>query len=175
MSGNPRTRLSAPNQQRLAPAQQAVEQGGQRPADGRCETRNQRNTGDRTARIAAIERAERRKGGVVESERHSDTENRPCGEKQNRPVRHCKCDEPSGEHDVGQHQHAASATSIDDPPDRRTGERCDQQSAREGSEDPRPGHADAGTDRAGKNGWQVVARSPGERLRQAKRADDKRT
>jgi hypothetical protein len=64
---------------------------------------------------------------------------------------------------------------IDDPPDRRTGKRGEQQSARERCEDPRLGHADAGTDRAGKNGGQIVTRSPGERLRHPKRADDKRT
>ena len=64
---------------------------------------------------------------------------------------------------------------IDNPPDRRAGECREQQGSREGCEDPRLRHADAGTDRAGKNGGQIITRSPGERLRHPKRADDKRT
>jgi hypothetical protein len=105
----------------------------------------------------AIERGERREGGIVKSERHSDAENGPGGEEQNGAGRPGEHDEAGCQHDVRQHQNAASALPIDDPADRRTGESCDQQSGREGCEDPRAGHADRVTDRAGKNGRQIIA------------------
>ena len=92
-----------------------------------------------------------------------------------RPVRGRKCNKARRQHDVRQRQHTVSAMPIDNPPDRRAGKSGKQQSAQEGCENPRPRHTDAGTNRTGKNGGQVTARSPGKRLRHPKRTYHEQT
>jgi len=50
------------------------------------------------------------------------------------PFRSGQHDEAGGQNDVRQHQHPASAVTVDDAADRRTGEGGDEQSRRERTE-----------------------------------------
>ena len=74
-----------PDQARLAPAERMLHPGGCRPAHRAGEPGDQRDPGDRTPRLAAIEPSQRREGRVVESHRHADTEHDPGG----RQARRC--------------------------------------------------------------------------------------
>ena len=58
-------------------------QRGQRPADRAGKTRDQRDAGDRAARLVAIDAPQRGEGGVVQAKSHADAEQQP-GDDQDR-------------------------------------------------------------------------------------------
>src|SRR6185503_21187015 len=51
---------------------------GERPGDRTCEPRDQRDSGDRAARILTIDSRDRRKRGFIQAAAHRDAEHEPA-------------------------------------------------------------------------------------------------
>ena len=69
-----------------------------------------------------VERSECGKAGVVKPERHADAEHGPGDAEHHRAVCRREHKQAAGQHDIGDDQHAAPATAVDDAPHGWTGE-----------------------------------------------------
>ena len=90
-----------PGKAGVAPADRLQAPLGQRPADGAGKSRDQRDPGDRLARLVAVDTAERGEGGVVQAEPHADAEDQPRRPHHLDRVRHGQHDQSRGDDDVG--------------------------------------------------------------------------
>ena len=163
-----------PAQACAAPAECMVEPRRKRPADGAGKSGDQGDAGDRAARLAAIDRGQRGKGRIVKPQRHAEAQHRPCAGERDRPPGEAEPDEPGRQHQVRQHQHAATAAAVDRPADRRPQRRLQQQRGREKAEKQRFRHLQSGGDRLGQDRRQIIARCPGQSLRRPERRDGQR-
>ena len=161
-----------PRKAGVAPADGLQPPRGQRPSDGGGEAREQGNAGDRAPCRVAIDAAERAEGGIVKARAHADAEQEPGGEQNRYRVGEAEQGEPRGQHEVGKRQHGTAADQIDLPADARPEHGRDDKRCREGGKDPVRGNAEIARDRIGEDRGQVIARSPGQRLRRAERDND---
>ena len=161
-----------PRKAGVAPADRLQPPRGQRPSHRRGEACDQGDAGDRAPRRVAIDAAERAEGGVVEARAHADAEQEPGGEQHRYRIGEAEQRQPRGQHEVGKRQHGPAADQIDLPADARPEHGRDDQRRREGGKDPVRGDAEIARDRIGEDRRQVIARSPGQRLRGAERHND---
>ena len=161
-----------PGKTGVAPADGLEPQRGQRPADGGGKAREQRDAGDRAPRPFAIDAAERAEGGVVQAHPHADAEHQPGHDQHRDRIGEAKQDKACRQRQIGNAKHRAAADEIDLPADARADKGRDHQRGRERRKDPVRGNAEVAADRVGQNGGQVIAGSPGQRLRGAERQDD---
>jgi hypothetical protein len=128
--------------------------------------------GDRFARCTAVEPGKGGERRIIKSHGHADAERGPGQSQGEKSLRDTEQDEPRRQDQIGQRQHAAAAPVVDRAADGRAQNSRQQQRAREQAEHGRPRESKALRDRIGQNGRQVIARSPGKRLRRPKRGDD---
>src|SRR5438128_1098446 len=83
---------------RAAPADSAFEQGRERPADSAREAGDQRDPGDRVARVASVQAHQRGERRLVQPTAHADAEDRPGEEQAPGTVRGAERDEAEREH-----------------------------------------------------------------------------
>ena len=158
-----------PDETSLAPTHRIIQERRHRPTQGRCETRKESDARDGATGIAAVEGGHRRKAGIIEAKRHAEAENRPGAEQAGRSGGGGERDKSAGQNDIRKDEDTAAATAIDRAPHPRAGDRRDQQGERERSKNPGARDAHGGADWVRQDGWQVVARRPGEGLRCAER------
>ena len=85
----------------LAPSDHFKPERAQRPADRAGEAGDQRDAGDRAARILSVDAAERSERGVVKAEAHADTEQQPRSHHQPDRCRRAQESQAGREHDIG--------------------------------------------------------------------------
>ena len=113
-SGSPSSRCSAA-QAKQAPRQPICDfqQRRQRPAHGAGKAGDQRDAGDRVARLRAVQPHQRREGRLVQAAAHGHADQRPGGEQRRRALRQAQRHQAGGEHQVGAHQHRPAAVAVD--------------------------------------------------------------
>ena len=153
-----------PDQAGPTPSNGIHEQGACRPANRAGKTGEQRNAGDRIARIAAVKSGDGREGCFIETEAHANAYHHPrqrqSGEAGSRRQQHQAC----RKHQICTGQHVTTAMPVDHPTGSRTKQSRQQKGAREDTEEPRPGKMKALADRIGHHSRKIVGRSPSERL-----------
>jgi hypothetical protein len=150
---------------RRPPAELCVEKRRERPSDRAGEAGNQGDTGDRSARRPAVEPGEGGESRIIKAHRHTDAERRPGQSQSEKSLRDTEQDEPRRQDQIRERQHAATAAIVDRTADGRPQHRRQQQRTREQAEHSRARHTETVRDRISQDRRQVIARSPGERLR----------
>jgi hypothetical protein len=123
-----------PNEACTAPTKLRVEKGRQRPSDRARKTRDQSNSGDRSARGAAVEPGQRGESRIIKAHRHANAERSPGESESDKSRRETEQDEPRRENQIGKREHAATATIVDRAADGRAQHGRQQQRAREQAE-----------------------------------------
>jgi hypothetical protein len=149
----------------------ASRKGRERPSDRAGKASDQSNAGNRSARRPAVESGEGGESRIIKAHRHTDAEHLPGQGQGEKSLRDTEQDEARRQDQIGQRQHAAAAPVVDRAADGRAQNSLQQQRAREHGEHGRPRESKALRDRIGQNGGQLIARSPGKRLRRPKRGD----
>ena len=157
---------------RAAPAEPLDEQRAERPAHRAGETAEQRQVGDRAARVLAIEAAQGGERRIIQPGSHAETDRQP-GEDEHRKVRGRRLDQQADrQQDGAGGEHRAATEPLDEPPDAWRCQPRREQPQRKRADDPGRRPAGRAGDRAGEHGEQVVGRSPCEDLPDADRCDD---
>ncbi len=162
-----------PTKAGVAPPDAFQSERRQRPADGRGKARDQGDAGDRAPRRVAIDASQRAEGGVVQAKSHADAEQQPGRHQHRDRIAGAEQRQSRGKRQIGDRQHRPAADEIDLPADARAEHRGNHQRGREGGKDPVRGDAEVARDRIGEDRGQVIARSPGQRLRGAERQNDR--
>ena len=171
--GSPISRCSAAHA-RQAPRQPnaSMKISAGRPADRAGESGEQRDAGDRIARIAAVEAGDGGERRLVQAEAHADAEDGPGHREADRAGRRTPA--PPGRPrtpDLSQSAHRA----------RRIGRSCGRPAVPAGRTAAGPPRrcrrttraaGQAGRDRIGEHGREIVGRTPGQSLRDAECGDD---
>lgn len=144
----------------------------QRPADRARKAGEQRNAGDRPARLLPIDPAERCERGVVEPEPHPCAHDEPAEPQHWRRGRKRQRHQPRREQQIRYSQHLAPAEEIDRAADAWAQQRRHQQRAGERGIDHARRCSDICRLRPGDERDEIVARRPRERLRGAEPQHD---
>src|SRR6516225_9608844 len=163
-----------PNQACPAPTKLRIEKRRQRPSDRARKTRDQSNASDRSAGGAAVEPGQCGESGIIKAHRHADAEHSPSDSQSKKSLYGTEQDKPGGKNQIRKCQYAATATVVERPADGRTQHGRQQQRAREEAEYSCTRQGETLRDRVRQDRRQIVARSPGERLRGAKGCDNDR-
>ena len=161
-----------PGKTGVTPADIFQSPGGQRPAYGRGKTRDQRDAGDGPARVVAIDAPERGEGRVVQAKSHADSEQQPGHHQHRDRIAAAEHHQSRRQRQVGSRQHRPAADQIDLPADTRAEHCRNHQRAGERGKDPVRGNAEIAPDRIGQDRRQIIAGSPGQRLRGAERRNE---
>lgn len=157
---------------RDAPSFMRDEKSAERPANRAGEAAKQRQVGDRAAGALPIEAAERGEAGIVEAARHAQAHEQP-GQQIKRIGGGRRQQEVSGGQEQGTRgKHRPAAVTLDQPAGDGRRQPGKQESAGEPGNDRSQRPARLGGDRRGEHRGQIVGRSPGEDLRDAKRRDE---
>ena len=155
-----------------APTEPLDEQCAQRPAHGAGETAEQRQMRDRTARVLTIEAAKRGKGRIIESGPHGEADHQPRSDEDRQVRRQGLHQQADRQQDGAGSQDRATAETLDGMPDTRRHQAGNQQTQREGADDPGRGPAGVARDGSGEDRKQVVRGSPDEDLPDSNRGND---
>ncbi len=82
------------------PADLGFHEGGDRPADGAGEPGHKGDAGDGAPGIAAVEAGQGRKGGIIKTHGHADTDDEPGGEQAEGILGQAEHPQAGGEHKV---------------------------------------------------------------------------
>ncbi|CAM3355409.1 hypothetical protein THPR109532_04875 [Thalassospira profundimaris] len=103
-----------------APVKLGLDPGGNRPADRAGKSGNQGNAGDRSARIMAINPAQRGKGRLIKPHRHANTNDAPRNTHHGQTIGRTQHRKAARKDQAGHCQHRAPAKLVNPRPGLRT-------------------------------------------------------
>ena len=155
-----------------APAGMLDHEGAERPADGAGKSAEQREIGDRRARLAAVHASERGENRVVKAGAHAEADQHPGGEIHRQRWRSADTGKPRRIAKRAREQHRPPPAFVDDAADLRGNQAGNQKPERGAGDHVAERPAGFGDDRLGKHRRKIERGAPGQDLANAQRRDD---
>ena len=147
-------------------------EGAERPAHRAGKPAEQREIGDRPARLAAVEPAERGEHRIIEPGAHAEPDQGPAGEIDRQRRRQTDHHQAGGVEQRARQQQRPPAIAVDQPPDRGRDQPGDQEAQRGAADHQSERPAGILDDRPSEHRRKIERGAPGQDLGHAERGDD---